>query len=168
MLYRIQMIALPSDVKTLVAEITSGLADVLQTSLASSYPEHYEKIKSIKLRFKPQVIYAPTSPLLKRLMIITGVILFGTAVVLGIVYRKQIAVNYNRIVHTYRERRRRNVYEEYGIIYNMYFLPKEGLGISGITTFETPYGDIHLTKPLIAVEKKELPGFIQVEGERDE
>ena len=167
MLYRIQMIALPSDVKTLIAEISSGLSDVLQASLASSYPEHYETIKSIKLRFKPQVIYPPTPPLLKRLVIITGVILLGTVIVLGIVYRKQIAVNYNRIVNTYRERRRKNVYEEYGIMYNMYFLPKEGLGISGITTFETPYGDIHLTKPLITSEKKELPGFIQVKGESE-
>ena len=164
MLYRIQIIAFPSDVKTLVAEITSGLADVLQASLAESYPDHYAEIKAIKLRFKPQVIYPPTSPLLKRMMIITGVVLLGTVVVLGIVYQKQIAVNYNRIVNTYRERRRRDVYEEYGIMYNMYFLPKEGLGISGITTFETPYGDIHLTKPLITAEKKELPGFIQVEG----
>ena len=96
-------------------------------------------------------------------MIALIVIVLGTAVILAIVYRREIRVYYLQVVNSYREKRRHAVFEEYGIPYGMYFLPKEREDHSGITTFETPYGDIHLTKPLVERERTVLPGFIQVE-----
>lgn len=149
--------------KTLLAEIHAGLADVLQSTLAEAYPEHYETIESIKLWYTPQVICAPKSPLERALMISLIVLFLGTAVILSIVYRKEIRIYYLRVVNSYREKRRHAVFEEYGIPYGMYFLPKERDDHSGITTFETPYGDIHLTRPLVEREQTILPGFIQIE-----
>ena len=97
---------------------------------------------------------------LERALVIGVSILFVLVVAL-LVYRHRVRIWkwIHSVVDGYRERRRRQVFEELDLVYGMYYKAKEK---EGIQSFETPYGDIYMVKPLVESSQPVYPEtFVQ-------
>lgn len=136
---------------------------VVASQLAKLYPEHYSTSLDIVLNGDPVIIDRPKDTWVIVLQICSISIIVLIIIVLLWIYRKALWNGYKRISNEYRMRRRKVVFDEYDLPYNMSYDPKEITSESTLLSFETPYGDIHLVQPLIHSVEKKYNGFIVAE-----
>lgn len=136
---------------------------VVESQLAKSHPERYSTSLDVILNGDPVIIVRPKDTWIIVLQICAISIIVLTIIVLVWIYRKPLRNGYKRVSNGYRMRRRKVVFDEYDLPYNMSYDPKEITSETTLLSFETPYGDIHLVKPLIQPVEKKNNGFIVAE-----
>lgn len=120
---------------------------------------NYAHVTSLSLRYPPMVV-KPHLTTLERLLV-TGVSILCVAAITLLLYRYRVPIGkwVHRVVGGYREKRRRQVFEDLDLVYGMYYKAREK---DGIQSFETPYGDIYMVKPLVGSSQPVYPeSFVQ-------
>lgn len=146
-----------------IKNIISTTIPVVISELISLHPTVYPSTLDIILNGNPTIIIKPKELWEIILEISIWVVVISSICIILWIYRKEIKKWYNRVSNAYRMRRRQAVFEEFGLPINMYYNPKESELETTIASFETPYGDIHLVKPLIQPKQKEKCDFIIAE-----
>ena len=106
------------------------------------------------------MIVKPHLTALERVLVI-GLSLLSVVIVLLLLYRYREPIWrwIHSVVDGYREKRRRQVFEDLDLTYGMYYKAKEK---DGVQSFETPYGDIYFVKPLVESSQPVYPeSFVQ-------
>ena len=106
------------------------------------------------------MIVKPHLTTLERVLVTVASVLC-VAVVAFLLYRYRVPIRkwIHAVVGGYREKRRRQIFEDLDLVYGMYYKAKEK---DGVQSFETPYGDIYVVKPLVESSKPEYPEtFVQ-------
>lgn len=132
-----------------IRKIISDTPLVIENKLVALHPSHYVNSITIAINGEPTIIIKPKEKWESILEICIILLVASFVILLCWIYRKALSKWYRRVTRMYRMKRRQVVFEEFDLPVNMYYDPKEIKNDTTYLSFETPYGDIHLVKPLV-------------------